>query len=196
CAGSLTAFELGRRFHAAGAALDSVALFSAPFAGRYRWLPWYLDQTGTWMDEQAQRLATHARALASRPPARWGEYVRAKVVLARAERAATRSTAPDPALALRGAVERATLTAARHYRPRCFDGRLRLFVSSRAALRTRDHPLRWRAFAANSEVWFGPSGCRPDTMLREPHAETFAGMYRREAAHRPDEPAVESLAGV
>ncbi|MGH7734962.1 MAG: hypothetical protein ACREOE_15055, partial [Gemmatimonadales bacterium] len=73
-------------------------------------------------------------------------------------------------------------------------GRLRLFVSSRAALRTRDRPLRWRAFASDSEVWFGPSGCRPDTMLREPHAATFAGMYRRQTARQPDEPALESVA--
>lgn len=178
CAGCVTAFELGRRLHESGAALDSVALFSAPFAGRYRFLPWALDGTTAWVREQAQRLAGHARALASRSPARWRAYLGEKLALVKAQRAAGRSAAPEPALVLREAVQRATLEAARRYHPRHFDGRLRLFVSSRDALQTRDRPLRWRAYAPDSEVWFGPSGCRPDTMLREPHAKTFAETYR------------------
>ncbi len=181
CAGCVTAFELGRRLQEAGAPLDSVALFGAPFAGRYRRLPRYLDVAEARWDDLTQRLAGHARALAARPPAQWGGYVRAKVALVREQRAVGRAAAPDPALVLREAVQRATLAAARRYRPRPFEGRLRLFVPSRAAVDTRDRPLRWRAFAAVSEVWFGPSGCSRDTMLREPHAKTFAELYRRHA---------------
>jgi hypothetical protein len=139
-------------------------------------------------------MAGHVRALVSRSPMRWGEYVGSRLALIKAQRAAGRLAAPDPALALREAVQRATIAAARRYRPRPFDGRLRLFVSSPAALETRDRPLRWRAFAEDSEVWFGPSGCSRDTMLREPHAKTFAQMYGRTALV-PDERAVESLAG-
>ncbi|HET7024671.1 MAG TPA: thioesterase domain-containing protein [Gemmatimonadales bacterium] len=203
CAGCLTAFELGRRFRQAGAALDSVAMFGAPFAGRYRRLPSYLDQTEAWVGKQAERLAGHVRALASQSPARWGAYLGARVALVRAQRAARRSAVPDPALALREAVERATLAAARRYRPRRFDGRLRLFVSSRAALGTRDRPLHWQALAADSEVWLGPNECPRNAMLLEPHAKTFAEMYVRRApppppsprtALRTNEATVESLA--
>ena len=182
CAGCVTAFELGRRIHEAGGlVLDSVALFSAPFAGRYRFLPRMLDEWGMTWREQSRRLLGHVRTLASRPPTRWGAYVAAKWALVKAQRAAARSAPPDPALLLRRALERATIAAARRYRPRPFQGRLRLFVSSPAALGTRDHPLRWRAFARESEVWYGPSGCLQDTMLREPQAEVFAEMYRRSA---------------
>lgn len=179
CAGCVTAFELGRRFHQAGAELDSVALFGAPFAGRYRLLPWVLDEWGAVVQEQWQRVAGHVRALASRPPTQWGAYLRPKVALVKAQRAAGRAAAPDPVLALRGALERATIRAARRYRPRRYEGRLRLFVSSPAALLTRDQPLAWRAFVEDSEVWYGPSGCLRDTMLREPHAKVFADMFRR-----------------
>lgn len=191
CAGSVTAFELGRRLHQAGAAVHSVALFGAPFAGRYRRLPRMLDETGEWFREQAARAAGHARALASRPPGRWGEYLGEKLALVRTQRAAARAAAPDPVRPLREAVERATLTAARRYRPRPFAGRLRLFISSPAALATRDQPLRWRAFAPDAEVWYGPTGCPRDAMLREPHAKSFAELYRRPdsltpiATHRP-----------
>jgi thioesterase domain-containing protein len=204
CAGCVTAFELGRRLHQAGAAIDSVALFGAPFAGRYRLLPWTLDETGVRVRERLERLATHARALASQPLAGWGAYVRAKLALVREQRAAERAATPDRALMLREAVQRATIRAARRYRPSRFGGRLRLFISSHAALLTRDDPLRWRAFATDSEVWFGPKDCLRDNMLREPHAKAFAEMYRwtkapSPTAHRstlrPDKYAFEPVAG-
>lgn len=184
CAGCLTAFELGRRLLESGLALDSVAMFGASFAARYRRLPWYLDETEWWAEQQARRLAGHVRALASRPLRDWRTYVRDKVALVRMQRAERRATPPDPALALRHAVEQATLRAARHYRPRDFGGRLRIFLASRAVLKTRDWPLRWRRFAAQTEVWFGPDSCPREMMLGEPHAKTFAEMYRRGA--RPD----------
>lgn len=179
CAGCVTAFELGRRLHEAGTALDSVALFSAPFAGRYRLVPWAIDEWGSSLLERVQRMVGHVRALASRSPARWPEYVGAKLALVRAQRAAGRSAAPDPVLPLRTALQRATISAAARYRPRHFRGRLRLFVSSPAALETRDRPLEWRAYAADSEVCYGPSSCSRDTMLREPHARHFAELFRR-----------------
>lgn len=195
CAGCVTAFDLGRRLRESGAAIDSIAMFGAPFAGRYRRVPWYLDALEGWVKGQARRLAAHAQALGSRPPTRWGAYIGEKVALVRAQRAAGRSATPDPVVALRQAVERAALIAARRYRPRTFDGRLRLFVSSRASLKTRDRPLTWRAFAARSEVWFGPVGCRPDSMLREPHAKTFAEMYRGDRGHPDDTTLLESPGG-
>ena len=181
CAGCVTAFELGRRLHEAGMAVDSVALFGAPFAARFQRVPRLLDDAEAWISEQARRAVTHASAFLSRHPARWGAYVAEKMALVRAQRAAAQAAAPDPVRSLRQAVERATLEAARHYRPRRFGGRLRLFVASRAALGTRDHPLHWRAFARESEVWFGPIGCRADNMLREPHAKDFAEAFRRGA---------------
>ena len=194
CAGCVTAFELGRRFREAGMPIASVAMFGAPFAGRYKLLPWMLDEWGAAAEEQARRVIGHVRALAARPPWRWGGYVRSKLALVRAQRAAERSAPPDPTLALREAVERATIRAARRYRPRPYAGRLRLFVSSTTALETRDRPLAWRAFAAASEVWYGPSGCRRDTMLREPHARSFAAMYRRTVSGSADAP-LQAMAG-
>jgi amino acid adenylation domain-containing protein len=185
CAGCVTAFELGRRLREAGAAVDAVALFGAPFAARFRRLPRLLDDTEAWVRDHARRTATHTSAFLSRHPARWGAYLAEKLALVRSQRAASLAAPPDPVLLLRNAVERATLEAARHYRPQRFDGRLRLFVASRAALRTRDHPLRWRAFAADTEVWFGPNGCRADTMLREPHAKAVAEAFRRGAPAFP-----------
>jgi len=192
CAGCVTAFELGRRFQMAGVPLESVALFGAPFAARYRFIPWTLDERGAWLEEQFQRVAGHVRALVSRPPTRWGAYVGSKLALVKAQRE-SRLASPDPALVFREAVQRATIGAARRYRTRRFEGRLRLFVSSPAALATRDQPLKWRAFARDSEVWFGPNDCSRDTMLREPHAKVFAEMYRR-AADAPS-PVAEALAG-
>ncbi|HYK10700.1 MAG TPA: thioesterase domain-containing protein [Gemmatimonadales bacterium] len=193
CAGCVTAFELGRRLHEAGMELDSVALFSAPFAGRYRLLPWIMDEHVPWIQEQVRRVGGHLKAFATRSPARWGEYLRSKVSLVRTQREARRLKAPDPALALRDALERATIAAAGRYRPRRFWGRLMLFVSSPAALATRDDPLHWRDFAADSEVWYGPSGCQRDTMLREPHAKAFAHLYR--SARGSAEAPLEAVAG-
>ncbi|HEX4632466.1 MAG TPA: thioesterase domain-containing protein [Gemmatimonadales bacterium] len=184
CAGCVTAFELGRRLHEAGAALESVVLFGAPFSGRYRLLPRMLDEVGASLQEQMRRVMGHLRALASQPPRQWGAYVGSKVALVKAQRAAAGSAEADPAMELRRALEGATIAAARRYRPREFHGRLRLFVSSRSALLTRDHPLRWLAYAPDSEVSYGPSACQRDTMLREPHAKAFAELYRQ-AGLRP-----------
>jgi thioesterase domain-containing protein len=179
CAGCLTAFELGRQLHEAGAEVASVALFGAPFASRFRRLPRFLDDTEAWVRERARRVAAHASTLASQPLARWGTYIAEKVSRIKGQRSAGETAPKDPVLQLRASVERATLEAARRYSPRKFGGRLRLFVPSRAALRTRDNSLRWRTVAAETEVWFGPSGCRSDTMLREPHAKVFAEAFRR-----------------
>lgn len=193
CAGCVTAFELGRRLHDAGMELDSVALFSAPFAGRYRLLPWIMDAWVPGVQAQVRRVAGHVRALITRSPARWRAYLGSKVALVRTQREARRSKAPDPALALRAALERVTISAAGRYRPRHFRGRLMLFLSSPEALETRDDPLRWRAFAAHSEVWYGPNGCQRDTMLREPHAKAFADLYR--SARGSTEGTLEAVAG-
>jgi len=178
CAGCVTAFELGRRLHESGAAVESVALFGAPFAARFGRLPRLLDDAEAWTKEQIRRTAAHASALRSRKPAQWREYFAEKLGLVRSQRAGGDAAKPDAVLTLRAAVERATLEAARRYRPRRFGGRLRLFLPSHAAPRTRDQPLRWRAFAAESEVWYGPTGCRADTMLREPYAKKVAEAFR------------------
>ena len=44
-----------------------------------------------------------------------------------------------------------------------------------------------------SRGWYGPSGCRRDTMLRESHAKDVAAMYRRTSAW--DSEPVEAVAG-
>ena len=82
-------------------------------------------------------------------------------------------------LALRAAVERAAVAAARRYAPRRFPGRASLFLPCRTWVHSGKEPLRWRSLAQDAEVYYGPDGCNGDNMLREPFASAFAELFRR-----------------
>jgi len=167
CAGGMIAFELGRQLLQAGATVEFVALFGAPYTARYRRLPML------W--ERFEHAILHARAAISLPAGERWPYVAGKLQARKAQRAATTS---DPVLALRAGVERATLAAARRYSPGHFAGRLCLLVPCRSWVSTINDPLGWRSAAACADEYFGPDGCTYNTMLLEPHAPVFAELFR------------------
>jgi hypothetical protein len=85
-------------------------------------------------------------------------------------------------LILRDRVERATVAAAGRYTPGHFAGRVSLFLPCKEWVRSACEPLRWRSVAQQAEEYFGPDGCNTDIMLREPHAHTFAELFRQSCA--------------
>jgi thioesterase domain-containing protein len=177
CTGGTIAFELGQHLLRERRTISLVALFGAPYPTRYRRLPLLRERLG----EQVARAVTHTRVLASLPFGERRRYIAEKLRDRKARRSAE-VPAPDPVLALRAQVERATLAAARRYTPSQFAGRLGLFLPSKHWVRTPNKPLRWRSVAAHAEEYFGPDGCDADNMLREPYAPTFAELFRS-AAH-------------
>ncbi|MGH8686637.1 MAG: thioesterase domain-containing protein, partial [Burkholderiales bacterium] len=175
CAGGTIAFELGRQLLQQGAEISFLALFGAPYPTMFRRSS-LLRERLAW---QGARVAGHARMLASLSLAEQRSYIARKLRERQARRAAARSDAEDPVLALRAKVERATIAAGRRYTPGRFAGRLCLFVPSEDWSRTRNEPLRWRSAAQRAEAYFGPAGCHVDNMLREPYAPAFAALFRR-----------------
>jgi TubC N-terminal docking domain/Thioesterase domain len=179
CAGGAAAFELGRhllrdRRHVI------VALLGAPYLTRYGRLPGIWDEIAGGALTMATTVARHGRALWSLRGTARLRYVSDKLRFRR------RPVAPDPVLVMRGRVERATVAALRRYTPRPFMGRLCLFVPCREWVRSGDQPLRWRALAPRTELFYGPEGCTRDTMLHDPYAGSFAGLLRQCASAFPD----------
>jgi thioesterase domain-containing protein len=174
CAGGMIAFELGRQLLQAGAAIDFLALFGAPYTARYRRLPMLRERIA----QQVERVVGHTRALVSLSAEERRLYIAGKLQAHKARRAAASSTARDPVLVLRAGVERATLAAARRYTPGHFAGRVCLFVPCENWARTLNEPLRWRSVAGHTEEYFGPDGCNTDNMLLEPYAPAFAELFR------------------
>ncbi len=176
CAGGTIAFELGRQLLQAGAAIDCLALFGAPYPARYRRLPMLRERFA----QQVERVVGHTRALMSLPAGERRLYIAGKLQAYKARRAAEISTARDPVLVLRAGVERATLAAVRRYTPGHFAGRVSLFLPSREWLWSGNEPLRWRSVARGTDEYFGPDGCNGDSMLREPpYAPAFAEFFRQ-----------------
>jgi thioesterase domain-containing protein len=174
CAGGTIAFELARQLLRQGMALSVVALFGAPYPTCYRRLPRLRKR----LAEELERLLRRARAVVSRRRGerRWGVAEKRGGAAAQPEE---RPAAPDPVLAQRARVERATFAALRRYAPGYFANCLTLFVPCSDWVRTRDEPLRWRSLAQSTEEFFGPHGCTGDLMLREPYAATFANLFRQ-----------------
>jgi thioesterase domain-containing protein len=182
CAGGLTAFALAQQLLAAGRPVRLLALFGAPYAARFR-RPAMLREACA---GQFARLVKHGRGLASLPLAEWRAYLATKLRERESRRTAEKSAAaPDPVLALRARVERATLAAARRYTPQRFAGRVCLILPSREFVRSYDEPLRWRSVAAQAEERYGPDGCARDQMLREPYVSGFAELFSESAAKQP-----------
>jgi thioesterase domain-containing protein len=174
CAGGMTAFELGRQLQQQGVTVDSVALFGAWYPATYRWLP----QLRMRLREEARSVVTHTRVVTSLSPVQSWRYVGAKLRARRARRAAATPTELDAVLALRAGVERATIAAARRYTPGYFAGRVNLFLPSKEWVSRDNQGLRWRSVAQALEGYYGSAGCDGDNMLRNPHAATFAELFR------------------
>jgi len=175
CTGGTIAFELARQLLQHGAAVSVLALFGAAYPTSYRFLP----QLRQHVNHQVQRVVKHARALGSALAEGRRSYIADKLRQRELRRTAERAAALDPVLAERAKVERATVAAVRRYVPGHFAGRVSLFLPDRKWTRSADAPLRWRSVAQCSEQYFGPEGCNGDTMLREPYAAAFAGLFRQ-----------------
>jgi thioesterase domain-containing protein len=172
CAGGTIAFELARQLLQDGAALSGLVLFGAPFPTAYRRLPRLRKRLQTQLD----RLLKHVRTLTSLPPGERGSYVLQKLRVRKA--GAERPAALDQVQFHRARVERATFAALRRYVPASFPGLLSLILPCEEWARSREEPLRWRSMAGRTEEYFGPPGCSTDIMLLEPHAPTFARLFR------------------
>ena len=186
CAGGMTAFEVGRLL-ARQRRNVAVVLLGAPHPTTYR----RLAIAPALMQEQWARFArwmtTHRRTLASLSTRDKWSYITER--LRRQTKRSGASTAPDPVLALRAKVEFAALAGARRYTPGQFDGRLSIFVPSRASAQNREKQLRWRSAAPECLVFFGPDGCTRDEMLHEPYVGSFADQLRACASEAVPDPA-------
>lgn len=175
CAGGLTAFALAQRLAQEGRPVRLLALFGAPYAARFRRMAMLREACA----KQFARVVKHGRTLGSLPPADWPAYLNAKRRGRDSRLAEEASTASDPVLALRDQVGRATIAAARRYRPDRFAGRVCLFLPSRDFVRSYDEPLRWRSVVPQAEEYYGPDGCERDQMLLEPYVSQFAELFMR-----------------
>jgi thioesterase domain-containing protein len=166
CAGGTVAFELAQQLIAGGAAVDSVALFGSPY-------PAFFSATAqTWrrialrLDGLKKHLAALARGNLKHFAERWRK------------RQARAATAQDPVLALRAAVEGATVEAVRRYRPAPFSGCVKLFLPCRSWARSH-LARRWRRAAHRTEEYYGLEGHTGDNMLLAPHVELYAALFQR-----------------
>lgn len=173
CAGGVTAFELARQLLREGPPVRFLALFGAPYPAIYRRLRMLRARLG----HQMGLLTLHSRALSSLPPGEWRSHIAATLRERRAQAAAEGPAPDDAVLALRAAVERAAVAAARRYTPGRFPGRVSLFLPCRAWVHSGKEPLRWQSLAQDAEVCYGPDGCNGDNMLREPFAPAFAELF-------------------
>jgi thioesterase domain-containing protein len=190
CAGGATAFELARQLMRKGESIAFVALFGSPypaFFGRRQ-------QSLRWLRTHRALIARHLFSLLRRPR---------QELLHVARRIKTRPSPLEPTLALRAAVEKATLAAVRRYRPRLFAGSLYLFQPCHE-WSGRQWLTRWMSAATAAEEYYGPEGTTGDSMLLPPNAGVFAQLFRQARdAHLADgsrrtnpEPGMEqSLAG-
>jgi thioesterase domain-containing protein len=174
CAGGGIAFELAQQLIKQGSEVAFVALFGCPYPAAYRPLPQFKLRVA----QEVERLRMHARALASLTLRKRGEYMAQKWRQRRARLEAARPHEPDAVLALRAAVEKATLEAVQRYEPAALPGHVALFLPSRKLIHTPDVPLRWRTVAESTSEYIGPDECNGDLMLRDPYADIFAAFFR------------------
>lgn len=174
CAGGATAYELARQLQRDGAAVQSVALFGAPYPARYRRSVLLREQ----FDEQLRRVRKHWDAMARLPLAEKRNYLIRKMAEREARVVAETPAEPEQVLVLRARLERATVKALGRYGAASFPGSMRLFLPNDEWTRTINDPLRWQSLAKETEFHFGPAGCTSENMLREPFAATFAALYR------------------
>ena len=171
CAGGTVAYELAQQLARDGAQIDLLALFGAPYPAHFR----FPARLRRHLAEKVELL----RDLVTRSPAEYRRYLAERLRL-RGERVRARAAAAaDPVLVLRAKVERATLAAVRAYAPHKSVGRVALFLPSRQWHAAR----RWRSVTPRAEEYFGPDGCDSQDMLREPHADAFANLFKQ--AMRP-----------
>jgi thioesterase domain-containing protein len=174
CAGGTVAFELARQLARDGTEVRFLALFGCPY-------PVYFTRAAQlWngLGRQLERIGRHARALAAQSWHERRRYVATELAERRARLDDARARVADSVLARRALVERATVAAVRRYRPRRFEGRVKLFLPGVGWQRSGVAALRWCAEAAHAETYFGPDSADGANMLLEGHASAFAALFR------------------
>jgi len=129
-----------------------------------------------------ERVRVHSRSLASLSNAGRREYVAdmfRRNTARRDDNADSTESAPDPVLIYRDKVKNATMIGVGRYRPRYFDGHVRLFLPNRGWLHSATAVRRWKPLARHVEEYTGPDGCPAEEMLLEPHAGSIAELFRR-----------------
>jgi thioesterase domain-containing protein len=178
CAGGSIAFELARQLLQEGVEVRFLALFGCPFPSAYRLLP----RMRKLFSDKVKSVLGRAEALVSlslrTPRAGTSEQVHK----ARPQRPGPH-VAPDQALLLRTKVQRATLAAARRYKPGYFAGRVIHFMPCKEWVRCGFEPLRWRSVALQAQDLYGPEGCPSALMLREPQVGEFAKLFNQSYDH-------------
>ena len=119
----------------------------------------------------------HTRALLSLSAVELRAYIAERMRNFRAEHAVKHPSAPDPVMVWRARVGHATLAAIRRYAPGSFSGRLALFWPCQQC--GGNALAKWPSVAQRTEKYFGPDGCDGATMLREPYAAAFAGLFKQ-----------------
>lgn len=179
CAGGTVAFELARQLHEHGSPIEFVALFAGQYPTWYRPFSQKRKQFG----DMLERVRVHSRSLASLSLAGRREYLTEMF-----RRNTTRSdastegidSAPDPVVIYREKVKAATMIGICRYRPRYFDGHLKLFLPNRGWLRSSTAVRRWKPFARDVDEYIGPDDhCPAEEMLLEPHVGNIAELFRR-----------------
>ena len=174
CAGGTVAFELARELARGGTEVRFLALFGCPYP------VYFTRQAQLWngLARQIERIGRHGRELAAQSWRERWRYLAQELGERRARLQTERSRAADPVLARRGLVERATVAAVRRYRPRAFEGSVKLFLPGVGWQRSGVAALRWCAVAAHAETYFGPDSADGANMLLEGHVGAFAALFR------------------
>jgi len=171
CAGGAIAFELAQQLAATGARVEFIALFGAPYPAFFD-RPWQLRLR---FARRLQQAAKHLPAIASGNWKHFTEKWRA--------RKPEDEGPEDAVLKFRRRVERTTLLAVRRYRPRHFEGNLKLFIPSPSWSRT-NLGLRWQLKANHTDTYYGSEGHTNDTMLLAPQAPLYAALFRQACCER------------
>ncbi len=169
CAGGTIAFALARELQARGAIVERVVLLGAPHPSAFRY-------------QLARRAIARATAMASRPTNEANRRYLAS--LAKRLRVPKRSSEREieEIMERRRPLERATLSAIRRYTPQRVAARLVMVLPNREWLHSAFAPHRWRPLADDCESVFLDTTCTVDGMLKRPHVQAIADVFRARTA--------------
>ena len=170
CAGGTIAFEVARQLTEQGQGVELLALLGAPFPTFYRRVPQAV-RLARWF---VGRVRHHGQVLISGTLPDAVRYLRERARHHQAGSTASPSDLDGALLASQQRVEKATLVALRHYRPRRFVGEVDIVLPADA----------WRTEGTRTELWgrwslgmrehIGVDNCPHDMMLKEPHVAAIA----------------------
>lgn len=185
CAGGTIAFELARQLASSGVPVTNLMLFGAPYCRSYR----RPQQAMASVRYLVGRSVVHARRLCAIPAAERRRYLGQRVdhVVDQANQLIDQiprlrqlrqrhEKVTEQVFIRRGAVEDATLAAARAYAPKATSVHIDFLLPCPSWRRSSAHPLRWSRFTTSSASFSGPEGCRNDIMLLPENVATFAAL--------------------